>query len=83
MTEEELTAHIKDEYGNAGLADLPDRLARVAQKGTSDRLHKNLAELLELNRAGDGETHLTEDEIYAKYANPPNGRDQRPGDQNA
>jgi hypothetical protein len=72
MTEDELREHVQFQDGKTGLDALPERLARVAVKGTSSHMDASLAELLGCNRAGDGETELTEEQIYAKYANPPN-----------
>lgn len=71
MTEEELRAYMKDEYGNEGLSRLPERLARVAAKGTSSCVDDSLADLVGYNRAGPNETCLTEEEIYARYAEAP------------
>jgi hypothetical protein len=71
MTEAELLEYVKERHGSEGLRQLPERLARVRANGTSFHAYGNLDELLKLNRAGDGETCLTKDEIYAKYAKPP------------
>lgn len=71
MTEDELRAYMKDEYGNEGLSRLSERLARVAAKGTSSLVDDGLADLIRYNRAGPNETSLTEEEIYARYAEAP------------
>lgn len=72
MTETELHEHVRFHHGEEGMKELPERMERVAAKGTSSHMDTSLAELLQCNRAGEGEKHLTEDEIYAAYANPPN-----------
>jgi hypothetical protein len=71
MNRDELEQFVQAEQGARGLEALPERLERVEQKGTSSRIDASLAKLLVGNRAGDGETRLTEAEIYAKYASPP------------
>jgi len=70
MTEDELRAYTKDEYGEEGLSRLPERLARVAQNGCSSHV-ESLADVIVYNRAGPNETRLTEEEIYARYAEAP------------
>lgn len=78
MDEAELIAHVKEQYGQAGLDVLPDRMARVAEQGTSARDGTTKADLLAYNRAGPGESHLaTEAEIVAQYTTP-NARVDRP-----
>ena len=67
MTLRQLEKYIKAEYGNNGLEDLPQRLERVAEYGTSAAPYATLEELVEYNRAGENETRLTIDEIYEKY----------------
>lgn len=68
MTEAELHQHIRQRDGEAGIRELPARLKRVEAQGTSSLLAHTLADLLENNRAGEDETHLSADEIYAAYA---------------
>jgi hypothetical protein len=66
MTLEELQEYIRNRYGDEGLRQLPDRLARVEATGCS-AMNDDLAGLLACNRAGDGETELTKDEIVQFY----------------
>jgi len=66
MTEDDLRAYIKDEYGNKGLESLGARIERCDERGTS--FHgETLESVLDLNRAGEGETELTADKIYEEY----------------
>jgi RNase P/RNase MRP subunit POP5 len=66
MTLQELREYIKEEYGNEGLEELPQRLERVEKTGTSAH-GGDLEGTLLCNRAGLDETELTEDEIYDVY----------------
>ena len=72
MTADELREHIRDEYGNQGLRELPERLARVERTGCSAHDGRTAASVIRFNRAGDGETTLTEAQLWAAYAYPPN-----------
>lgn len=67
MTLDEFREHYRERYGTDGLRLLPDRLARVEAKGTSSHVHDSLADHLIVNRAGPGETELTEAEIWDAY----------------
>ncbi|MFA5053971.1 MAG: hypothetical protein WC565_07920 [Parcubacteria group bacterium] len=50
-------------YGESGMAELPERMARVEATGTS--VYRETAEsVITGNRAGPDETELTMDEIY-------------------
>ena len=66
---EELKEYIKEEYGNEGMGDLPDRLERVDKVGTSF-YGRTLETVLSCNRAGEDETEITADEIYERYKMP-------------
>jgi len=70
MKLDELTEHIGEEYGQAGLDCLPQRLERVEQKGTSSRIDKSLDDVLALNHAGQRGQRLTAEEIYHRYFSP-------------
>ena len=71
MTIQELEAWTKAELGNEGLRELPERLKRVEETGTS--FHGTTAqEMIEGNRAGNDETELSIDEIYEAFQ-PPKG----------
>lgn len=67
MTTPELKAYIRFQYGAEGLEELPPRLARADQHGTSALPPSSFAGLIESNRAGDNETHLSIEEIYERY----------------
>ena len=71
MTLEQLHGYILDEYGRSGLERLPARLERVESTGTSGLGGTTLDELLLVNRAGDGDAHLTREEIIERYAPEP------------
>ncbi len=62
-----LAYHIAESYGESGLRDLPMRLDRIRQTGTSSIDGTTLDELLSANRAGPGEKHLTAEELLAQY----------------
>jgi len=61
MTLEELEVYYKDEYGKAGLRELPHHLKRASA----------MVERLIYNRAGVGGSQLTLDEIADKYIRQP------------
>lgn len=63
MTLEEFTQYYREEYGEQGMRDLPERMERVEAKGTSALAYGSLDELLECNRAGENDEELTREEI--------------------
>lgn len=65
MTLTEFEAYYRDEYGYSGAPRLAERLVRVAEKGTSSHLHRDIGELIQNNRAGCNETCATRQEIVA------------------
>ena len=67
MSRDELEEHIKEEYGNEGLRELPERLKRVDKQGTSCCVPLTVEDLISCNRAGDGESELTKEEILEKF----------------
>ena len=69
MSLEELHEYIKEEYGNVGLKDLPERLERVEKWGSSF-ITENLNDTIRFNRAGDNEDNISKNKIYEKYAQP-------------
>ncbi len=73
MTLNELRAYYLDEYGAAGMRELPERLARVEQCGTSAVDGETPDQMMWLNRAGARETPLTRAQIIAHYINDPDG----------
>ena len=67
MNKEELRNYIKEEYGNRGLRELPQRLERVEEKGASWQSGANLEDTIRLNRAGENEETITKEGIYNKF----------------
>lgn len=67
MTLEELKEYIRLEYGRNGLLQLPARLDRVEEYGTSCFDGRSVKSVIHDNRAGWNEETLTLDEIYEKY----------------
>jgi hypothetical protein len=57
---------IKEEDGTNGLKKLPERLERSHDQGTS-MFDMNLKELLEENRAGEDEKHLSYEECIKTF----------------
>ncbi len=66
MTARELKAHIKWRYGEEGLKELPARMDRVENYGTS-YYSCNLDDVIGYNRAGIDETCLTQDQLWDMY----------------
>jgi hypothetical protein len=67
MDEAELQEWVKDEYGQQGLRDLPARMERVEQKGTSALTIESAERTVWFNRAGPGESQLTVEQIIEQY----------------
>jgi hypothetical protein len=67
ITREQLEAVYKEEYGNSGMRDLPQRLERAHKKGTSCRLSPNLERFLICNRAGENESTLPFEEFVGRF----------------
>ena len=44
MPLDEFTAYYRDQYGAEGMRALPERMARVEAKGTSDRISRDVAD---------------------------------------
>ena len=66
MTLDQLTEYTRFRQGQDGVDELPNRLKRIEQTGTSF-YDDTLADLLACNRAGAGESHLSAEEIYQKF----------------
>lgn len=66
MNREDMEAHIREAYGAEGLRELPARMARAEETGTS-AIGVDLDEVLLGNRAGTNETSLTREQIVAMY----------------
>lgn len=62
----------REQYGENGMRELPERIARADRKGVSCCL-AGLDDYIEANRAGEGETCLTLDEIVEQYGTIPSG----------
>lgn len=69
MTLEELKASTFQRKGEHGLKVLAERLERVEETGISAHYYKDVDELITHNRAGEGETCLTKEQIIAFYVN--------------
>jgi len=68
MTLDEFTEYYEAEYGHDGMRDLPERLARVEEYGTSGLCGQTPNDLISgYNRAGPDECYLTLNEVYLAY----------------
>lgn len=67
LTREELTEYIRQELGDAGLRELPQRLERAHKTGCSSIHGMTLEECLAANRAGENDSELSFDEFVALY----------------
>jgi len=76
MALDEFKGYYKDEYGNDGLRDLPNRLARVEAKGTSAHDEESAESTIWLNRAGPKERPSTIVGIYHHYCLDEEWRDE-------
>ena len=76
MTKKELETYHREEYGRAYHRDnFEIRMKRVEETGTSV-IGQNLNQVLILNRAGDHEEELTEEEIYEMYTDSEEARNE-------
>lgn len=66
MSLKEFKEYYKQEYGNQGMGQLPQRLAKVERTGCSAH-GETLDDVLRGNRAGDDERKLSKAEIFRKY----------------
>ena len=71
MSSAAFAEYTRIEDGEQGLRELPERMARVREKGTSSHVHASWLDVIECNRAGPNETDLSPAEIWAAYADPP------------
>lgn len=72
MTREEFEEHYRFQYGQSAMSEFPERMRRAIAHGCSARPSPmSLADLFSGNRAGDGETEATFDEIIAAVNSPP------------
>jgi hypothetical protein len=63
MTLEELKDHVRFRYGQEGVDELPERLARVEEYGTSSFPPDKVEDLVLFNRAGHQGSCLTLKEL--------------------
>lgn len=70
MTLNEFKEYYREEYGRQGMQDLPARLTRVEKQGTSAYPYTTADQLIQFNRAGDGETNISKELILEKYVIP-------------
>lgn len=64
---DELTSYTRWKYGEDGVRELPERLARVEKTGVSSCHGVTTESLLSGNRAGKGETELTLTQLIDEY----------------
>lgn len=64
LNKEMLEFHIKEEYGNEGLKDLPRKLERVNQYGTSSRVDNILKDTVHIFLTN---TNITLEEFISTY----------------
>lgn len=67
MSLDEFMRYYRDAYGSEGMKDLPNRLKRVEEKGTSSQINETVESVIFGNRAGEGETEMSIDEIITEY----------------
>lgn len=66
-TRADFEAFYREEYGNDGMRELPERMSRVDAKGTSDYDDESAEDTVVHNRAGASETRLTVPQLIAHY----------------
>lgn len=67
MSLKEFRSHYQQEYGREGIRGLDERMNRVESTGTSSHHHDSAEDTISCNRAGDGETRLTMEQIIDHY----------------
>ena len=67
MKIEDFKRYYRDMYGEEVMRELPLRLERVEQKGTSAIDHEDINDTIRFNRAGPREGILRINEIYKAY----------------
>jgi hypothetical protein len=75
LTLKQLESYYQEEYGKSGMRELPVRLKRAQEIGTSSRIHDSLRECILCNRAGENESTLSFDEFVAEYLTLPKRKD--------
>jgi hypothetical protein len=66
LTLEQVHEVTKEEYGNEGLKQLPERLKRAHETGCSGR-HWTLDDCIESNRQGPDEAQMPREEFIRRY----------------
>jgi hypothetical protein len=67
MSMEEFRDHYQQTYGTDGMRELPERMKRVEEKGTSAQSYGSVKSTIAINRAGENESNLDEEGILEKY----------------
>ncbi len=68
MNLDELSGYIRNRYGEEGIDQLPARIARAVEKGTSCiGPSYTFDDIVAGNRAGPDEAELSRDELIAEY----------------
>ena len=68
MPLEEFTQFYREEYGNSSMrGEFQDRMERVEKNGSSHRRGESAQDIIECNRAGEGETELSYEDIVRIY----------------
>jgi len=67
LTLEQIECLTKEEYGQSGLRELPERLERAHKFGSSSMFKEGLDSFLCCNRAGEKESHLTTEECIERF----------------
>lgn len=67
ITQEQLRAYLRAQWGQVAIDELPERLERAHVKGTSSHIDDSLADCIWCNRAGPYETEMSLDDFIAQY----------------
>ena len=68
MSLREFREYYRARYGSSGMEALEKRMERVHEKGTSAMIYESAEDVVGgYNRAGDGETCLTVEQVIAHY----------------
>lgn len=67
LTLDQLTDVIRQERGEDGLNELPQRLERAHATGCSSRIFTSIQSCIATNRAGPNESNMPYDEFISKY----------------
>lgn len=67
MSLREFRAYYQDEYGKSSMNEFENRMVRVQEKGTSSHLDDSAEEVLQCNRAGKNEKHMSMEQIIEWY----------------